>query len=74
MPRKNANAVKRPKTPARQRVWKHNSFRGHTAMMQQQLRGMLASDSITEAARGQILTVQLEVQTLDGLLKERKDP
>lgn len=35
----------------RLRVWRHNAFSGNAVMIKRQLQAMLASDSITPAAR-----------------------
>lgn len=70
-----------PRTPEqqaaltkKQRIWKHNSFRGHASMMHMQLQGILRADSITPEARDvaeQMLTL---VYSLAYHLEKRVDP
>lgn len=57
----------------RQRVWRHNSFIGHTCMMRQQLNAILAADSTTERTKQIARSMLGVVSSLQNSLQERKD-
>lgn len=57
----------------KQRVWKHNSFRGHASMMHMQLQAILRSDSITLEARGAAEEMLTLVDSLAFHLEKRVD-
>ena len=59
---------------ARQRRHKHNSFRGHAAMMLAQLQGILRSDSITPEARAAAEDMLTLADSLAFHLEKRVDP
>lgn len=59
---------------ARKRIWRHNSFLGHTAMTRRQMSNMLNADSVSDEAKEtaeRILNLSLK---LSEQLKTRIDP
>jgi hypothetical protein len=58
----------------RQRVWRHNAFSGHTAMMRSQLTDIAASDSTTAEAKRVARLMLLQLDLLAPALKTRIDP
>jgi hypothetical protein len=58
----------------RQRVWRHNSFRGHASMMLSQLQAILRSDSITPEARDAAEQMLTLADSLAFHLEKRVDP
>lgn len=58
----------------RQRVWRHNSFIGHSVMMRQLLRGILEADSTTDHTKQLARSMLGLVTSLQNSLQERVDP
>lgn len=58
---------------ARQRVWRHNSFIGHSVMMRGQLNAMLASDTVTSETRQYARTILGLLPKLQNSLTSRVD-
>lgn len=59
---------------ARQRVWRHNAFSGHAAMMKSQLNAIAASDTATPEAKHIANQMLKWVPDLAKALKTRIDP
>lgn len=57
----------------RQRVWRHNAYQGHCAMMESLLNAMINSDSTTELAKVHARGLVLMVPSLRRELKQRID-
>lgn len=57
----------------RQRVWRHNSFVGHTFMMRQQLQSIIDSDSTTAHTKQLARSMLGLVTSLQNSLQERVD-
>jgi hypothetical protein len=62
-----------PAWHARQRRHRHNSFRGHARMCQQQMQGIISSDSATETAKQLALEIRNRALALEEALKVRVD-
>lgn len=58
----------------RQRVWRHNSFKGQAIMARSNLTNMLASDSLTDASKLAAQEALDRIRVLVILLNVRKDP
>jgi hypothetical protein len=58
----------------KQRIWRHNSFRGHCAMGRQQMNGIINSDSATDRAKQLASDIQYQMGLLADALKTRVDP
>jgi hypothetical protein len=57
----------------RQRVWRHNSFRGQARLAEINLRNMLDSDSLTYNAKTRAIKALFHIRHLLEELKTRKD-
>lgn len=57
----------------RQRVWRHNSFVGHTFMMRQQLRSIIDAESTTAHTKQLARSMLGLVTSLQNSLQERID-
>lgn len=58
----------------KQRVWRHNAFSGHAAMMRAQARNIGESDSTTQAAKNLAQQIGVLAEQLAVALKTRIDP
>lgn len=58
----------------RQRVWKHNGFRGSARMMQMQLNAIINSDSTDFGTKDIAREMMYLVEHLQDALKTRIDP
>lgn len=56
------------------RIWRHNGFSGHVAMMRQQLRGIIDADSTTIEAKAIATTMFNCTEALAKAIKTRVDP
>ncbi len=63
-----------PQWHARQRRHRHNSFRGHTTMCQQNMWAIITSDSATEEAKKLAQRIHMLAEELEEALKTRIDP
>ena len=61
-------------SPARRRIWRHNSFLGHAKMMEANLRNIAEADSTSSEAKRIARLMLLQVALLAPALKERIDP
>lgn len=61
-------------TRKRMYVWRHNSYRGHVAMMKKQLHAMILSPSTTKKTKQQASKLLSCMNQLDESLKKRVDP
>jgi hypothetical protein len=73
MPRKNKRKSEAAPSPARLRVWKHNSFFGHARMMEAQCEGILRAHSVTDETREIAFRILCDAKALTKSLKQRRD-
>lgn len=58
----------------RRRIWRHNAFSGHAAMMEANLKSIASADSTSAEAKRIARLMLLQVDLLKPALKERIDP
>jgi len=63
-----------PAWQQKQRIWRHNAFSGHAAMMRSQARAIHSSDSANETAKRIAMEIHRLAEELSLALKERIDP
>jgi len=62
-----------PSKQKRQKIWRHNSFLGHAAMMRQNARNIITADTPTDEAKDLAAQIESLAARLSEALKERVD-
>lgn len=72
MPRKNRPLTLSEAVVLRKRVWRHNSYFGHCAMMKKQLENIIHAETTTDESRHAAAAMLDAVRYLTATLKIRR--